>query len=593
MKFHRALDHLPLSIPIPLSGSPMPRVTNAQQALDGGLYSIKLDYSRLALIPEDVADPFFTFDCVLLEKGAYKSDVKFIYKSSAVVRKVPLFTKVVYQDDQEGIVVYCQDTDLVSGGTKSGKYIGVINLPLKARQYKTETDVFYLGEAELKTVKSMSERPATEIPDLEGFVKSFQPYKRMGVKSLDDLDEFRKLDYTERVQRCVEAAAERTNTYCEEHAKGAPGIQAKIRAEREDRLKVHRGRVDSTLARETLAKPFAKRFIHMQVLSPRKLRPADGPKPSAAAKPSVDGPALSAAAQSAFAGAGTAAAPDPPQPSSAPQHQPAPTNGTTRPLFGSSISAAGLGVQARHQLLLGRHSTIGSAQPQSVQPRPPLPPLNGQRPAASRPPLGGQPRAASRLALSGQPPSFALPSSSGQCSAPASAPDTAPASAPDPAPAPSLPAAPPAAATASTANTTSTAPLATSNGEEFDFDLPPAMTRPKPFTQKRPPRGAPDPSPATEGKRPRSTKASDPTSGSKENAGSKKRTNESKIGMKYNTVGRQLAAMREALQAKGGAGSSLSPLNPSMASLLGMEEEAGSGSASPCTNDKPVLALMI
>ena len=241
----------------------MPRVTNAQQALDGGLYSIKLDYSRLALIPEDVADPFFTFDCVLLEKGAYKSDVKFIYKSSAVVRKVPLFTKVVYQDDQEGIVVYCQDTDLVSGGTKSGKYIGVINLPLKARQYKTETDVFYLGEAELKTVKSMSERPATEIPDLEGFVKSFQPYKRMGVKSLDDLDEFRKLDYTERVQRCVEAAAERTNTYCEEHAKGAPGIQAKIRAEREDRLKVHRGRVDSTLARETLAKPFAKRFMHV------------------------------------------------------------------------------------------------------------------------------------------------------------------------------------------------------------------------------------------------------------------------------------------------------------------------------------------
>ena len=47
--------------------------------------------------------------------------------------QVPVFTKVVYEDNREGLVVYCQDTDLISGATKSGKFIGVISLPLKQR----------------------------------------------------------------------------------------------------------------------------------------------------------------------------------------------------------------------------------------------------------------------------------------------------------------------------------------------------------------------------------------------------------------------------------------------------------------------------
>ena len=157
--------------------SSMLRTTKPPQTLDGE-YVIKVDYGRLALVPEADGAAFVAFDCVLFKKGTYKSDVKFVYKTGADFARVPLFTKVTYSDDREGLVVYCQDTDLVHGATKAGKYIGVISLPLKARQYKTETDVFYLGDQELKSVKSFSADPANDTPDLEGFVKSFAPYKQ-------------------------------------------------------------------------------------------------------------------------------------------------------------------------------------------------------------------------------------------------------------------------------------------------------------------------------------------------------------------------------------------------------------------------------
>ena len=163
----------------------MPRTTTLKLLV--GEHAIKPDYARLALLPEAEGDPFYTFDCVLLTKGEYKSDVKFTYKASSDVVRVPVFTKVVYNDDREGLVVYCQDTDLVVGGTKAGKFMAVVSLPLKTRQYKTESEVFYLGESELGTVKALSDRPALDTPDLEGFVKSFAPYKKLGVKSLDDL----------------------------------------------------------------------------------------------------------------------------------------------------------------------------------------------------------------------------------------------------------------------------------------------------------------------------------------------------------------------------------------------------------------------
>ena len=127
---------------------------------------------------------------------------------------------------------------------------------MKQRQYKTEQDVFYIGEKELASVKAVSSGPIARDAELVGFIKSFAPYKAMGLTSAKELDDIRGVDFASKLQQCETAASKRTETYVEENAKGAAGVQAKIRAVRDARLSKHRKYLANS--RATLTYRFAQ-----------------------------------------------------------------------------------------------------------------------------------------------------------------------------------------------------------------------------------------------------------------------------------------------------------------------------------------------
>ena len=232
----------------------MPRFfTPDVDALDGE-YSIKVDYGTLALIPEQQSDAFHTFQSVLLKKGCYKSEAKFCYKTTESIT-VKLLSKVFFKDGREGLVVFSHDTDLcIDGISKTGKYLCVVHLPLKTRNYKTETDMHLLRDTDLLTIKSVSRQPALDTQDLEGFVKAFTPYQKLGVKDLEDLIVLSELPYEQRLERCIAEAQRRLEAYMTTCAAGMPGVQSKIRAELGVRINGNRKRIAFPAV---LAKPYS------------------------------------------------------------------------------------------------------------------------------------------------------------------------------------------------------------------------------------------------------------------------------------------------------------------------------------------------
>ena len=336
-------------------------------------YCVKADYGTLCLVPEELAQPFYTLDSVLLKKGSYRSDVKYIYETEANIVRTSVFSKVTFKDGREGLTVYTQDTDQLSGATSTGKYVGVMPLPLKCRQFKKESDVLYLGDNELAGIEMISDEPAWETPDLAGFVQSFAPYQQMGITSLEDLKEFRDMGFVARVDRCKSAANERIMTYCRDNAAGAPSIQTKILNERRERMMTHIHKV----LKKQLEKPFEERFIKVD-----KLKPDEEPAKVAAAAAaavvcavSVEEPAKTVCiAQSA------AVAQPQKQPNLVLPESIAARNHARRPgvnpyassRYGSVISAAGLSAASRRKCL---HAYTKSCPMPAVMPAASVVPL--------------------------------------------------------------------------------------------------------------------------------------------------------------------------------------------------------------------------
>ena len=71
-----------------------------------GAYGIKADLAEVCLVPEEESTPFHTLDAVLLREGTFQSTVKYAYDSTADFVRVPLFSKLLFEDKREAVVLF-------------------------------------------------------------------------------------------------------------------------------------------------------------------------------------------------------------------------------------------------------------------------------------------------------------------------------------------------------------------------------------------------------------------------------------------------------------------------------------------------------
>lgn len=174
-------------------------------------YDIRCDHAVTVHIPEEDALPYATLDSFLVVSNSYyKGTVR--YKSNKPIIKTESMSVLRFKDGADYLALYSQDMSMLSS-LSTRHIVAAMPLPLKERsKFKKEVDVFYMGEPELAAkLQSVSAEPIENIPDLEGFLRSFEPFNDMGITSLTDIKLRRRLNATDNLKKCREAADRRCN----------------------------------------------------------------------------------------------------------------------------------------------------------------------------------------------------------------------------------------------------------------------------------------------------------------------------------------------------------------------------------------------
>jgi len=230
--------------------------------------------------------------------------------------KIESMSVLRFKDGADYLALYSQDMSMLSS-LSTRHIVAAMPLPLKERsKFKKEVDVFYMGEPELAAkLQSVSAEPIENIPDLEGFLRSFEPFNDMGITSLTDIRLRRRLNATENLKKCREAANRRCNErestlvpalfptripslslsaqptprthlriaeYIKNNmSKGAEGMMAKVRASRTSCYEERSSKIERLAT--NLSQDRGKRFIYEQGFDPASKRASSSVRPVLAA----------------------------------------------------------------------------------------------------------------------------------------------------------------------------------------------------------------------------------------------------------------------------------------------------------------------
>lgn len=170
------------------------------------------DLGSVIDIPEGDPRPFITLDAALLQQDSYllASRSAPIYKTNKPIVFAESMCVIRFKDGSESLLLYSQNYDMLKS-TAMGNALVHMPLPLKERsKFKTESRAFYLNNQELASeVKSISASPIHTVPDLEGFIKAYDPFKQMGISSLKDIVARREMTTIENIELSMKAVENR------------------------------------------------------------------------------------------------------------------------------------------------------------------------------------------------------------------------------------------------------------------------------------------------------------------------------------------------------------------------------------------------
>ena len=184
----------------------------------------------------------------------YQSHSQYSIAAGTKLEVLQSFALFQREDGRPMIMISALDMSRVK---MKGIFVIAEYLPLKdsRNNYKKESNLSFV---ETKHIKQFTKQPVWKVPDLEGYVKSLDFFKDLGIKKLADFEAFKKLNYPESLERAKDAAFSRIDRFLTQNAPRQETLRDDILVERRERVQNYHDRYMRHAA--PLQKSFTDRF---------------------------------------------------------------------------------------------------------------------------------------------------------------------------------------------------------------------------------------------------------------------------------------------------------------------------------------------
>lgn len=184
----------------------------------------------------------------------YQSHSQYSIAADTKLEVLQSFALFQREDGRPMIMISALDMSRVK---MKGIFVIAEYLPLKdsRNNYKKESNLSFV---ETKHIKQFTKQPVWKVPDLEGYVKSLDFFKDLGIKKLADFEAFKKLNFPESLERAKDAAFSRIDRFLTQNAPRQETLRDDILVERRDRVQNYHDRYLRHAA--PLQKSFTDRF---------------------------------------------------------------------------------------------------------------------------------------------------------------------------------------------------------------------------------------------------------------------------------------------------------------------------------------------
>ena len=256
---------------------------------------LKIDRGGLLYLPDDQQTSFLFGGAILAPADAFKrvGSGQFEISNPSAVH-VQALDIIMDASNRKAVVVGAADGDTAQASSMRGVFVAAVYLPLKkmGARYKNETDTFYMGAHQIKSVEVGA---GLKTDNIDGFVKAYQPFRGF-FKTAEALGRHLKLPFTEQIERMKVSTLQDIEKDVALKLRAQPCVAAKALLERNGQVATY---VSALLKKkESYGLPFKDRF---KVVAPA---PAPTPPPATDAAP-AEAPAPVAAGATEPVGAAT------------------------------------------------------------------------------------------------------------------------------------------------------------------------------------------------------------------------------------------------------------------------------------------------
>ena len=236
---------------------------------------LKIDRGGLLNIPYDQHSSFIFSGAVLAPEADFTrlGPGQFTLVHENAVRVQPLDV-ILDENNKKALVLGVADGDTAQAPSMRGVFVAAMYFPLKKMggRFKTETDTFYLGP---KQIKSVLPGEGARLPDVNGFIKSYTDFRGM-YTSAELLQRHLKLPFEEQVERIETATLEHIATDVALKMRAQPAVATKTLNERNGQCKLYANAL--LKKKQFYGLPFKERFKSVD-------RPAPPPPPEPPVQP--------------------------------------------------------------------------------------------------------------------------------------------------------------------------------------------------------------------------------------------------------------------------------------------------------------------
>ena len=236
---------------------------------------LKIDRGGLLYLPEDQTTSFLFQGAVLAPAADFKRVGSGQFELTTTKgQRVQALDIITDDNGKAAVVVGVADGDTCQAPSMRGVFVAAVYTPLKkmGARYKNETDTFYLGAHQIKSVQPGA---AAKLGDIDGFVRAYLPFRGF-FKTAEGLQKHLKLPFVEQIARMKLSALEHIAKDVALKMRAQPAVAARVKQQREGQMEIYAAAL--LKKKDDYGLPFKERF---KVVAPRPpLAPAD---PAAAA----------------------------------------------------------------------------------------------------------------------------------------------------------------------------------------------------------------------------------------------------------------------------------------------------------------------